>query len=182
VSPPPRSDLLDSLDDSKISRFQIKIMFVSGMGFFTDAYDLFVIGIAVGIDGSPHSEAALRWSVDLAEARQGELTAVFSWQVPFMPVPMAFDRDQLEQEYKRYLVEVVSAVMPAPPAPLHTVVAEGDSAESLLIASQNADLLVLGTRGRSPFAGMVLGSVSQRCAAAALCPVVLVKAAEPARP
>jgi MFS transporter, PHS family, inorganic phosphate transporter len=47
ASPPPRSDLLDSLDDSKISRFQIKIMFVSGMGFFTDAYDLFVIGIVV---------------------------------------------------------------------------------------------------------------------------------------
>jgi hypothetical protein len=87
ASPPPRSDLLDSLDDSRISRFQIKIMFVSGMGFFTDAYDLFVIGIAVGIDGSPHSEAALRWAVDLAEARQGELTAVFSWQVPFMSVP-----------------------------------------------------------------------------------------------
>ena len=40
ASPPPRSDLLDSLDDSKISRFQIKIMFVSGTGFFTDAYDL----------------------------------------------------------------------------------------------------------------------------------------------
>jgi hypothetical protein len=45
ASPPPRSDLRDSLDDSKISRFQIKIMFVSGMGFFTDAYDRFVIGI-----------------------------------------------------------------------------------------------------------------------------------------
>jgi MFS family permease len=45
VSPPPRSDLLDSLDDAKISRFRIKIMFVSGMGLFTDAYDLFVIGI-----------------------------------------------------------------------------------------------------------------------------------------
>jgi MFS transporter, PHS family, inorganic phosphate transporter len=36
-----------ALDDTKISRFQIKIMFVSGMGFFTDAYDLFVIGIVV---------------------------------------------------------------------------------------------------------------------------------------
>jgi MFS transporter, PHS family, inorganic phosphate transporter len=38
---------LQALDDSKITRFQIKTMFVSGMGFFTDAYDLFVIGIVV---------------------------------------------------------------------------------------------------------------------------------------
>ena len=60
--------------------------------------------------------------------------------------------------------------------PLHTLVAEGDPAESLIIASEHADLLVLGTRGRSPFAGLVLGAVSQRCAAAATCPVVLVKA------
>lgn len=44
---PPGPGLLDSLDDSKVSRFQMKIMFVSGMGFFTDAYDLFVIGIVV---------------------------------------------------------------------------------------------------------------------------------------
>ena len=62
--------------------------------------------------------------------------------------------------------------------PLITVVAEGDPAESLITAARNADLLVLGTRGQSPFAGLVLGSVSQRCAAAAVCPVVLVKARE----
>ena len=40
---------LATLDESKISRFQLKIMFVSGMGFFTDAYDLFVIGIVVSL-------------------------------------------------------------------------------------------------------------------------------------
>jgi MFS family permease len=39
----------DSLDDANINRFQLKIMFVSGMGFFTDAYDLFVIGIVVAL-------------------------------------------------------------------------------------------------------------------------------------
>jgi len=39
----------DSLDDAKPNRFQMKIMFVSGMGFFTDAYDLFVIGVVVKI-------------------------------------------------------------------------------------------------------------------------------------
>jgi nucleotide-binding universal stress UspA family protein len=138
--------------------------------------------IVVGVDGSPHSEAALRWAVDLAEVRQGELTAVLSWQVPFVSIPMAFDRDKLEQEYKQYLVDVVSSVVPAPPVPLHNLVAEGDPAESLLIAGQDADLLVLGTRGRSTFAGLVLGAVSQRCAAAAACPVVLVKAPGPVNP
>lgn len=38
-----------ALDQSGVSRFQLKIMFVSGMGFFTDAYDLFVIGIVVSL-------------------------------------------------------------------------------------------------------------------------------------
>jgi hypothetical protein len=38
-----------ALDDSKITRFQYKIMFISGMGFFTDAYDLFIIGIVVAL-------------------------------------------------------------------------------------------------------------------------------------
>ena len=40
---------------------------------------------------------------------------------------------------------------------------------------KDADLLVVGTRGRSPWSGPLLGSVSQRCADAAACPVVLVK-------
>ncbi len=38
-----------ALDDARPNRFQIKIMFVSGMGFFADAYDLFVIGIVVAL-------------------------------------------------------------------------------------------------------------------------------------
>jgi MFS transporter, PHS family, inorganic phosphate transporter len=45
----PQPSAFASLDDAKINRFQMKIMFVSGMGFFTDAYDLFVIGIVVKI-------------------------------------------------------------------------------------------------------------------------------------
>lgn len=45
----PEASVLARLDDAKLNRFQLKIMFISGMGFFTDAYDLFVIGIAVAI-------------------------------------------------------------------------------------------------------------------------------------
>jgi PHS family inorganic phosphate transporter-like MFS transporter len=45
----PEASVLARLDETKLNRFQLKIMFISGMGFFTDAYDLFVIGIAVAI-------------------------------------------------------------------------------------------------------------------------------------
>ena len=41
----PQGDLISSLDEAKLSRFHLRAVFVSGMGFFTDAYDLFVIGI-----------------------------------------------------------------------------------------------------------------------------------------
>jgi len=69
----------------------------------------------------------------------------------------------------------MSAIVLSPPVPLQTVVTEGDPTESLIAASQDADLLVLGSRGRSPFAGLPLGSVSQGCAAGSHCPAVLVK-------
>jgi MFS transporter, PHS family, inorganic phosphate transporter len=49
AAPPASGDIFQALDDSKINRFQITTMFVSGMGFFTDAYDLFVIGIVVSL-------------------------------------------------------------------------------------------------------------------------------------
>jgi PHS family inorganic phosphate transporter-like MFS transporter len=39
-------DLISALDDAAVSRFHLRAVLVSGMGFFTDAYDLFVIGIA----------------------------------------------------------------------------------------------------------------------------------------
>jgi nucleotide-binding universal stress UspA family protein len=131
--------------------------------------------IVVGIDGSRHSEAALRWALTEAEARQGEVTAVFAWQVPFLSFPGAFDKGELEQAAKNFLIETVSAVAPSPPVPLQPLVAEGDPAEALVVASMDADQLVIGTRGRSPFMGAVLGAVSLRCASAARCPVTLVR-------
>ena len=41
--------LLAQLDDSNLSGFHLKAMLTSGMGFFTDAYDLFIIGVALAI-------------------------------------------------------------------------------------------------------------------------------------
>jgi nucleotide-binding universal stress UspA family protein len=131
--------------------------------------------IVVGVDGSKHSSAALLWSLAQAQVRSGQVTALFAWQVPFLSFPGAFDREELEKIAKDFLVETVSEIVPTPAVPLRTVVAEGDPTESLVEASRQADLLVLGIRGRSPFTGLLLGSVSQGAAATAHCPVALVK-------
>jgi MFS transporter, PHS family, inorganic phosphate transporter len=49
AAPAASADPFQSLDEAKVNKFQIKTMFVAGMGFFTDAYDLFVIGIVVSL-------------------------------------------------------------------------------------------------------------------------------------
>lgn len=131
--------------------------------------------VVAGVDGSEHSGAALRWAVRQAVARDGTVKAVFAWQLPLVSVPGAFDRAELRGAAEDFLVSAIAAVVPSPPVPVLPVVAEGDPVESLVEAAAEADVLVVGVRGRSPFVGLVLGAVSQRCAAVAPCPVVLVK-------
>jgi nucleotide-binding universal stress UspA family protein len=131
--------------------------------------------VVVGVDGSPHSAAALRWSLGEAEAHAGQVDVVFAWQMPFLSNPAAYDKAELERTYQEFVIKTVSEIAPSPAVPLQTLVAEGDPTEALIAASKDADLLVLGSRGRSPFAGLMLGSVSQACAAHAACPVVVVK-------
>ena len=131
--------------------------------------------VVVGIDGSEDSDAALRWALAQAEAHDGEVIAVFAWQMPWVSNPATFDRAELEQDGKDFLIQRVSLVAPSPPVPLTPLVAEGDAAEALVVASRDADLLVIGARGRSTFLGVALGGVSLRCSVAARCPVTLVK-------
>jgi nucleotide-binding universal stress UspA family protein len=133
--------------------------------------------IVVGVDGSDHSQRALGWAIEEAEVRDGELTAVFAWQFPLIGIPGAFDRDSLEAEAKQFLSAEVAASDPPTQLTINTLVAQGDPSASLLTACQNtnADLLVIGSRGREGFVGLLLGSVGQECAVHAPCPVVIVK-------
>lgn len=131
--------------------------------------------IVVGVDGSEHSDEALRWAVSTATQLGAEVHAIFSWQQPFVSVPGAFGHDELERAAKQFLIGRIADVAGSATVPVIPVVAEGDPSEVLEVASREADLVVVGVRGRSPFVGLVLGAVSQRVAATAVCPVVLVK-------
>jgi nucleotide-binding universal stress UspA family protein len=131
--------------------------------------------LVVGVDGSEHGNAALRWAVEEAKAHDGEIVAVFAWQLPFVGIPGAFDRDEMEKVCKAFVEKAVSTVVSDARVPITKLVAEGDVSASLIAAAKTADILVLGSRGRGGFAGLKLGSVSQECVQHAACAVAIIK-------
>ncbi len=85
-----------------------------------------------------------------------------------------------ETDAENCLNEVVHAVFgDVRPSRLRLVVREGDPAQVLLDESKGATMLVLGSRGHGGFTGLLLGSVSAKCAEHAPCPVLVVHGDEP---
>lgn len=139
-------------------------------------------GIVVGVDGSECSLDALQWAMDEGELRGLPVHVLMSWHMPpvagmaMVVLPPEVD---VASAARQQLDEVL-AERPGPPggrsaaSPLSSSIAQGSPAWELLDAAQDASLLVVGTRGHGGFAGLLLGSVSQHCAAHAQCPVVIV--------
>lgn len=129
--------------------------------------------VVVGIDGSTESRAALQWALDRAEGRDVTLHAVAVWHQPVqfvgeVPIPPG----DFEAEARHWLAE---AVPPAEPgATVRTFLEQGDPAQVLLEHARGAEMLVLGNHGHSALISALFGSVAQRCAHHAPCPVVLV--------
>jgi nucleotide-binding universal stress UspA family protein len=136
--------------------------------------------IVVGIDGSPPSVAALRWAIKQAELTGASIDAVSAWQFPatagaygWAP-ESGFDDIDFEALTAKSLKAVVDEVAPPSSLTVRQVVVDGNPAQVLLDAAADADLLVVGNRGRGAFADALLGSVSERCVRHARCPVLVV--------
>ena len=143
--------------------------------------------IVVGVDGSRHATAALRWAADEAKLRSATLQVVHAWT--FVPVatpadsglvPMAWmDNVELLDVTRQAAEEAAVAQVADVLGPDHDAsitVVEGGPAEALLAAARDADLLVVGNRGRGNIAAALLGSTSAKVADEAACPVVVVRA------
>ncbi|MFD9025334.1 universal stress protein [Streptomyces parvulus] len=128
--------------------------------------------LVIGVDGSPDSRAALDLAFEEAELRGANLRALYVWHTPLLG---ALDEHAALQECRRVLAETAAGRTEAHPGvELHHEVVKGHPVQELCRASAHALGLVVGTRGRGGFRGMLLGSVSQGVLHHAHCPVLLV--------
>jgi nucleotide-binding universal stress UspA family protein len=145
--------------------------------------------IVVGTDGSEHARAALRWAVDEARFHEAAVRAVHAWTIvpvtapPFGEPPVIHPTPDeiamLQEAAQRLLDESVDEVAAAKDGPaIERKLVQGLAAEALLAEAQDADLLVVGSRGLGGFKGLLLGSVGQQVAHHAPCPVVIVRRRE----
>jgi nucleotide-binding universal stress UspA family protein len=140
--------------------------------------------VVVGIDGSPGAETALHFAADEAAQRGLPLRIVYAWEAPagtyvgeaFAPTADGFvEAEHHADDVLRAALERVAA---GAAIETEALAIEGHPAKVLIEQSQDAALLVVGSRGRGAAAGLLLGSVSQKLAQHAPCPLAIVPCAK----
>jgi len=141
-------------------------------------------GITVGVDGSGHSQRALDWAIKEAGIRKAALTVLAVHEVAgnhWTGNPMTFPADAPEQEKTRLAAQetvqkAVDAAGEPGPASVTVRAVSGIAAQELIKASEDSDLVVVGSRGGGGFAKLMLGSVSSKVVSHAQSPVVVIPA------
>lgn len=139
--------------------------------------------VVVGVDGSALSANAISYAYEQASSRGVGLTVVHAWWLQYVEgAPEGAvgtpDWQRFAQEEQSLVAESLAAWQDRYPdveVRRHSV--RGLPVEALVRQSENACLVVVGTRGRGGFAGLLLGSVSQGVMQRAQCPVAVVHAA-----
>jgi len=136
-------------------------------------------GIVVGVDGSDQSICALTWAAREARRRDVPLHVVTAYTVPIfaassMDAGYTAVDDAVIRDGARSVQEKTLARLNQHGLEIIPRVESGDAAAVLLELSEDADLMVVGSRGRGGFVGRLLGSVSSALPAHAKCPTVIV--------
>jgi len=134
--------------------------------------------VLVGMDGSPRSDAALRWALEVGTHPGDTIRAIFvrprdtllpgtSFAIqPHGRLPV---RDYSPADH----VAAIRAEIPSAPA-VETTTVHGEPATELVTASADADLLIVGTHKGGAISDLVLGSVARECVRYSRCPVVVI--------
>ena len=138
--------------------------------------------VLVGVDGSAQSLTALRWAMRWALLRDAEVAVVSAyptvgdWPGGEMMDVGAVDavHDDTWARARAAVDEIRESDLEVCDVPVSLHIEPGPAAAQLVRLSEGADLLVVGSRGRSVLRSALLGSVALHCASAAGCPVVVV--------
>ncbi|MFD0524512.1 universal stress protein [Paractinoplanes durhamensis] len=133
--------------------------------------------ILVGTDGTGQSMAAVEWAAAEARRRDTGLRIVYAFDWDWRGYPDFVDMAHSLAEAVTTAAEDLARTT-APGLPVTSATTIGHAVPQLLDAARDAELLVVGNRGRGGFAGLMLGSVSHRMATHAPCPVVVVRGRE----
>ncbi|HEY7134606.1 MAG TPA: universal stress protein [Acidimicrobiia bacterium] len=137
--------------------------------------------IVVGVDGSEASDRALWWAAEESRLRRLPLLAVTCWTFPALVSPVPFQppisAEVIAGEAQAVLKAAVERVLgrDADTLDWEGEVVEGAPSLRLLELSKDAAMVVVGSRGRGGFTGLLLGSVSQHLAEHASCPVMVLR-------
>ncbi|HEY7596100.1 MAG TPA: universal stress protein [Actinophytocola sp.] len=137
--------------------------------------------VVVGVDGTPVGEDAIAFAFAQASARGAELVAVHAWsdlvmEAAYIPGAAGVDFAPLRERAEETLAERLAG-WPEKYPDVHVTreVVRDRPTRVLLRAGEDAQLLVVGTRGRGGFRGLLLGSTSQHLLHHAACPVAVVR-------
>lgn len=136
--------------------------------------------VVVGVDGSASSMNAIAYAYEQAATRGVGLTVVHAWWLEYVEGAAAsaiwtVDWQRMAEEEQTLVAESLAGWQEKYPdvtVSRHSV--RGLPVESLVEQSETACLVVVGTRGRGGFAGLLLGSVSQGVMHRSHCPVAVV--------
>lgn len=142
--------------------------------------------IIVGVDPSESAQRAFEWALNNAHP-EDTVVVVHAWQihaVAAMDIPEAYNEVDFDLDARRFLkdfvAEALELVIDDGRGPTVTTnVVRGHPGRALIDLSDDADLLVVGSRGFGGFRGLLLGSVSTYVVHHAKCPVVVVPAGDP---
>ena len=137
----------------------------------------YVRRIVVGVDGSPSADRALDWAIGEASRCGATLHLVAAWLYP-MAYGYSFSASvpEVQRESQRVVDDAVARVhAEAPDLTVTGELTQQTPGPALVAAAKDADLLVVGSRGRGGFEGLLMGSVSQYCSRHAACSVVVVR-------
>jgi len=132
--------------------------------------------IVLGVDGSEGSDSAVRWCADVARAVNAEVVAVYAFEPLVEWVPESDPRSWRQAAERMLSTEWVAPLRAAGVSVRTRIIADNHPVAALasVIEEEDADLAVVGTRGRGGFGGLRVGRVPIQLVHHTQKPVVLV--------